>query len=125
MAGRIAGQGSKWIRPVKRLAIYHRDNLACVYCLATMEQGARLTLDHVVPCLLGGTNEAGNLVTACLACNSAKQARSVAEFAIMLADRGVNPDLIADRVRVQTGRDLAPHMATARAIEAARGIGAE
>ena len=120
MAGRIAGQGSKWIRPVKRLAIYHRDNLACVYCGATMEEGARLTLDHVVPCLLGGTNEAGNLVTACLACNSAKQARSIAEFGMMLADKGVNPDGLAARIRKQTGRELAPFLAVAKAIEASR-----
>ena len=62
--GRIKGQGSKWIRPVKRLAIYARDGFACVFCGATMEQGARLTLDHVVPCLLGGDNKENNLVTA-------------------------------------------------------------
>lgn len=125
MAGRIAGQGSKWIRPVKRLAIYARDGFACVYCGSAMESGARLTLDHVVPCLLGGNNEATNLVTACLACNSAKQARSVTEFAMILADRGVNPDLIGDRVRKQTGKDLAAYMVTARAIEAARRVSVE
>lgn len=120
MAGRIAGQGSKWIRPVKRLAIYARDGFACVYCGSAMESGARLTLDHVVPCLLGGNNEAGNLVTACLACNSAKQARSIAEFGMMLADKGVNPDGLAARIRKQTGKDLAPFLAVAKAIEASR-----
>lgn len=29
--------GSKWIRPEKRLAIYHRDGFACIYCGATAE----------------------------------------------------------------------------------------
>ena len=27
-----ATNGSKWIRPEKRMAIYLRDGLACVYC---------------------------------------------------------------------------------------------
>ena len=125
MAGRIKGQGSTWIRPVKRLAIYHRDGLACIYCGVTMEEGARLTLDHVVACDLGGGNSESNLVTACLSCNSAKQAKPLAQFLVMLADKGVNPEGIAARVRKHTARDLAPFMVTARAIETARGISAE
>ena len=120
MAGRIAGQGSKWIRPVKRLAIYHRDGLSCVYCGATMEEGARLTLDHVVPCELGGDNKESNLVTACLSCNSAKQAKSLAQFLVILADKGVNPEGIAAKIRKQTGRELSPFLAIAKAIEASR-----
>ena len=123
--GRIKGQGSKWIRPVKRLAIYARDGFACVFCGATMEQGARLTLDHVVPCLMGGDNKETNLVTACLSCNSAKQARSINEFGTMLADKGVNPDGLAARIRNQTGKDLAPFLVIARAIEASREVAGE
>ena len=34
--------------------------------------------------------------------------------------KGVNPDLIGDRVRKQTGKDLAPFLAVAKAIEASR-----
>ena len=125
MAGRIAGQGSKWIRPVKRLAIYHRDNLACVYCGATMEEGARLTLDHVVACDLGGNNNEGNLVTACLTCNSTKQAKTLKQFLVILADKGINPAGIASKVRKQTGKDLAPFLTIAKAIEASREVAGE
>ena len=118
--GRIKGQGSKWIRPVKRLAIYHRDGLACIYCGATMEEGARLTLDHVVACDLGGGNSESNLVTACLSCNSAKQAKTLKQFLVLLADKGINPEGIAAQVRKHTARDLAPFLAIAKTIQSNR-----
>ena len=73
-------QGSKWIRPEKRQAIYVRDGLACVYCGATIENG-RLALDHVIPHSDGGGNGAENLVTACGRCNSSRGNRPAAEFA--------------------------------------------
>ena len=64
-----ATNGGKWIRPDKRLAIYLRDGLACAYCGATMEQGDTfLTLDHVVPPELGGSNAPSNLVCCCRSC---------------------------------------------------------
>ena len=66
--------GSKWIWPVTRLAIYLRDHFHCVYCNRDLH-GAKprdVTLDHLVPRSQGGTNAPTNLVTACLACNVAK-----------------------------------------------------
>lgn len=71
--------GSKWIRKEKRLAIYLRDGLACVYCGRGLED-VQLTLDHVIPRSQGGLHEATNLVTACTACNSARHDRPVEEF---------------------------------------------
>lgn len=120
MAGRIAGQGSKWIRPEKRVAIYLRDGLCCAYCGATQESGALLTLDHVLACELGGTNEATNLVTACLSCNSSKQDCTTREWFVILRDRGIDTDLVGPRIRRQVRRDLAPFMNQARAIIASR-----
>lgn len=111
---RKAGQGSKWIRPVKRLAIYARDGSACVYCGAGIEQGAILTLDHVVASDLGGGNEATNIVTCCLPCNSAKRALPLAEWLAVLLDRGINPADVAARVSAHTSRELGPYLATAR-----------
>lgn len=64
--------GSKWIRPEKRLAIYHRDGFTCVYCGASARD-VTLSLDHLKPRSQGGTNDATNLVTACLPCNSKRQ----------------------------------------------------
>lgn len=73
-------QGRKWIRDAKRLAIYLRDGLACVWCNLGVEQGVRLSLDHWRPTVSGGTNEARNLVTACHQCNSRRQNMSPREF---------------------------------------------
>lgn len=59
------------------LQIVHRDGHACVYCGATEESeraaGQSLTSDHVVPHIDGGRDEASNLVTACLSCNSRRR----------------------------------------------------
>lgn len=43
-------------------------NHACAYC----DNGDRLTKDHVVPLSRGGSNHIGNIVPACLSCNSSK-----------------------------------------------------
>lgn len=53
---------------------YARDGYRCVYC---GRKGRRvlLTIDHVFPVALGGTNDPGNLVTACRTCNLTKGAR--------------------------------------------------
>lgn len=72
--------GMNWIRQEKRLAIYLRDGLACAYCSESVEDGAQLTLDHVIPVEKFGNNEANNLITCCSRCNCAKGERHVAEF---------------------------------------------
>lgn len=61
--------GMHWIRPEKRLAIYLRDGLACVYCGEGIDDGACLTLDHLKPYSQGGSNHRLNLVTCCRVCN--------------------------------------------------------
>lgn len=78
-------QGGKWITPLRRLAIYLRDGMACSWCGAGVEDGARLSLDHLTPNVHGGTNESTNLVTACSRCNSSRGSRSVEEFAWAVA----------------------------------------
>src|SRR5262249_44331421 len=54
-----------------RFEIFRRDNHACRYCGATAPD-ATLTIDHVVPLALGGTDDPTNLVTACKDCNAGK-----------------------------------------------------
>jgi hypothetical protein len=54
-----------------RFEILRRDNHACRYCGATAPD-VKLTVDHVVPKALGGTDDPSNLVTACADCNSGK-----------------------------------------------------
>jgi hypothetical protein len=89
------------VKPLKRLSIYLRDGLACVYCGASTETGAQLTLDHVKPACQGGTNEATNLVTACRKCNCSRQDRSVASFC----------EAVAEYVKDgRTGKQIAAHV---------------
>lgn len=117
---RTRNQGSKWIRPAKRLAIYLRDGCACAYCGATLEDGAVLTLDHVLACELGGSNDESNLVTCCLSCNSSKRDLPMRAWFATLRDRGVSTDDISRRIRRLTRRDLEPYKAEAKAIDARR-----
>lgn len=54
-----------------RYEVLRRDNHACKYCGATAPE-AVLTVDHVIPVSLGGTDDPTNLVTACNDCNVGK-----------------------------------------------------
>lgn len=54
-----------------RYEVLRRDNHTCRYCGATAPD-ATLTIDHVTPVALGGTDEPSNLVTACADCNAGK-----------------------------------------------------
>jgi len=95
--------GGSWVTDLRRLALYLRDGLACVWCLASVEdEGVRLSLDHVKPDLAGGGNGNRNLLTCCFRCNSSRKARTVAEFAAVVARRladGTTPEQVVARVR--------------------------
>ena len=118
--------GSKWCRPSTRLAIYLRDGLACAYCGASVEDGARLSLDHLNPHSKGGSNDPSNLVTACERCNKSRGNRSVRAFCRAVAeylDHGITAARIERHVRNCARRTLP--RAEARRILARRGSVAE
>lgn len=73
-----------------RYEILRRDGHACRYCGARAP-AAILTVDHVVPVALGGTDEPSNLVTACDACNGGKTSSS--------PDAAIVADVSADALR--------------------------
>lgn len=73
-----------------RFEIFRRDNHACRYCGGAAPD-VQLTVDHVVPVALGGTDEASNLVTACRDCNSGKSS--------MPADTKIVEDAASDAIR--------------------------
>lgn len=73
-----------------RFEILRRDNHACRYCGATAPDAA-LTVDHVRPVTLGGTDDPSNLVAACRECNSGKSS--------VPADAPLVADVQADAVR--------------------------
>ncbi len=72
-----------WIVPARRLAIYIRDGFACAYCGTDLKNAAPrdVTLDHLLPRSLGGSNASGNLVTACRSCNSSRGNKAWMDFA--------------------------------------------
>jgi hypothetical protein len=97
-----AAQGSKWLRPSTRWAIYLRDVFACVYC----GHIGRLTVDHIRSAEEGGGNEPTNLVTCCLSCNSSKQGISRRAWYARLRQRGINTKAVRDRIRRLTAKAL-------------------
>lgn len=56
------------IKPNTRLEIYKRDGYRCVACGSANQ----LTVDHIKPVSVGGSNEPGNLQTMCHNCNTRK-----------------------------------------------------
>lgn len=99
---------SQWIRTDKRLAINLRDSMRCVYCEVEVIAGAHVsednaaTLDHVIAQANGGGNEAANLVTACVHCNSSKQDMSKIAWGRVCRARGIDTDKMWRRVRRAT-----------------------
>ena len=93
-------KGMNWIRQEKRLAIYMRDGLACAYCGSAVEDGAQMSLDHIIPHSQGGSNDATNLITCCSKCNSSRGNRPAGEFA----------DAVAGYLGI-TGADIRNHIA--------------
>ncbi len=73
-----------------RYEVLRRDNHTCRYCGATAPE-VKLTVDHVVPSALGGTDDPSNLVAACAGCNSGKSATN--------PDAPLVADVAADAVR--------------------------
>lgn len=65
-----------------RYEVLKRDNHTCRYCGATAPD-AVLTVDHVTPVALGGSDDPSNLVAACQDCNAGKS--STAPDAEMVA----------------------------------------
>lgn len=119
-ARQVKWQGMNWLSRLRRLSIYLRDGLACVYCGLTLEQGAELSLDHLKPHSKGGGNESTNLVTCCKTCNSARGSRPVATFCGAVAHYlGLPKEAILAHVRRCAKRSLP--MAQAKEMMARRG----
>lgn len=120
-------QGMNWIRQEKRLAIYLRDGLACVWCGHSVENGASLSLDHLTPHSKGGSNKETNLVTACDRCNCSRGNRSVTDFSSAVAvylNHGTTAGEVHTHVLACAVRPLKPLIAEAKAMIARRGSAA-
>lgn len=99
-----------------RYEVLNRDGNTCRYCHAT---DSPLTIDHVIPVALGGTDDPSNLVTACRDCNYGKassnpDAATVAQVgedalrwaaAVRLAGRMVEEQKAARQAEIQPWLD--------------------
>lgn len=56
-----------------RFEVLRRDNYTCRYCRSVENE---LTVDHVTPVALGGSDDPSNLVAACKDCNAGKSSSS-------------------------------------------------
>jgi 5-methylcytosine-specific restriction endonuclease McrA len=66
---KLSSQGAKW--DATRLYVLNRDGWICAYCAKHLE-GKDATADHIIPKAAGGTDDAWNLVAACVSCNGRK-----------------------------------------------------
>lgn len=69
-----------------RFEVLRRDNHACRYCGATAPD-VKLTVDHVLPTALGGSDDPSNLVACCAPCNSGKASTSPGEHLVADVDQ--------------------------------------
>jgi 5-methylcytosine-specific restriction endonuclease McrA len=92
---------------LKRDEVFARDGHRCVYCGQPFP-AEELTVDHVQPRVRGGDNTAGNVVTACGACNALKGHRRLADFL------AAEPAVRANFFRLAKGRVYERHL---RAVE--------
>lgn len=108
--------GMNWIRQAKRLAIYMRDNFSCLYCGTGIEQAEIiLTLDHVVH---HGSNDATNLVTACMDCNVSKRCMSLRRY----LKECEHPERVQKRIERALGSSIAALLVEAKAVIKARKV---
>lgn len=95
-----------------RFEILRRDNHTCRYC-GESAPDVVLTVDHVVPVTLGGSDDPANLVAACKDCNAGKSS--------VPAGAPLVDDVAADAVRWARAMEIvAKGRATAREEAAER-----
>ncbi len=75
---------------LNRRNLYARDGNHCQYCGKTFPT-RELTIDHVVPRVMGGNHAWTNLVCACVRCNARKGGRTPAQANMWLIRKPVKP----------------------------------
>lgn len=75
---------------LNRRNIFARDKSSCQYCGKKFNT-TELSLDHVIPKILGGKSTWENLVCACTKCNSRKGGRTPAQARMSLVKKPVMP----------------------------------
>lgn len=99
--------------PLNNPTLFKRDAWLCLYCGDTFLR-RDLSRDHVRPLSLGGTDEWGNVVTACKRCNNQKAGRTPEEAGMQLLAVPFVPTH-AEYIYLQGRRVLADQMEFLRA----------
>lgn len=73
------------VRRDKRDEIYNKTGGACAYCGAPLARSS-MTVDHVTPRALGGTDEIDNLLPCCKTCNAFKGDKTIEQFRKYIAN---------------------------------------
>jgi hypothetical protein len=84
-----------------RFEVLKRDNHTCRYCGRTPNE-AKITIDHVTPVSLGGSDDPSNLVACCADCNSGKS--STPPASALVADVGQSTLRWADALKLAAER---------------------
>ena len=99
--------------PLSNTALFRRDFNICLYCGGEF-QITDLSRDHIMPLVLGGSNEWNNVVTACKRCNHHKGGRTPEQANMQLLAIPFTPNH-AEYVYLQGRRILADQMEFLRA----------
>lgn len=94
-------QQRKQFSQKEREKIWIQSERICRYCKGRLESfaGDIMHVDHIVPVVVGGTDDIENLTAACVTCNLKKNAKSEDEFlaALLLGtESSTTKDLFAD-----------------------------
>lgn len=113
----VADRSKRYTQGVPLLTnrtLFQRDQNLCLYC--GREFGvSQLTRDHIMPASRGGGTTWENCVTACRACNQAKDARTPEEAGMKLLAVPYTPNL-AEYLILQNRKILADQMEFLRAF---------
>lgn len=102
-----------------RHEVMRRDSHTCRYCGGTAPD-VKLTIDHVTPTTLGGSDEPSNLVTACADCNAGKSATAPdAAFVADVDQRAVEWSQAMQVAVERRAAELAANRATTEPFDAA------
>lgn len=71
----------------RRRDIFAKSRGCCHYCAAPLQLDGAWHVEHMLPRALGGADDAGNLVAACVPCNLAKRDRTAIEFVSLQSER--------------------------------------
>lgn len=72
-------------------SLFGRDNYTCAYC-GKKFNSSKLSVDHIHPKKLKGTNTWGNCITACKKCNGRKGHKTLNELGVNLKFHPIIPE---------------------------------